>query len=312
MSLECLSGLRALVTGGGGFLGSHLCARLLASGAAVHATSRTARPSDGAGVRWWRTDLTDAAQVTEMLYEVRPDVVYHLAGQVTAAPELECVLPTFHSLLASTVNVLTAATRIPCRRIILTGSLTEPEAAGDLAVPSSPYAAAKWSAGGYARMFHKLYGAPIVILRPYMTFGPRQHESKLIPHVIDSLLCGSPPRISSGGWSADWIYIDDVIDGFLAAARHDAINGLTIDLGTGQMTTIRDIVGRLIQKIDPRIEPLYGAIADRPAEQVRSADVQASQRALGWSARTSLDEGLTRTIDWHRRQAAAKTQGYSP
>ena len=86
--------------------------------------------------------------------------------------------------------------------------------------PHSPYAAAKWAASGYGRMFHELYGAPVVILRPFMTYGPGQAPSKLIPAVTLSLLRGERPKLSSGKARADWVYIGDVIEGFIAAAPH--------------------------------------------------------------------------------------------
>ena len=119
---------KVLVTGGSGFLGSHLCRRLVEFGAEVHATSRATRAQQGSGLRWWQTDLADMTATRGLLTTVKPDVIYHLAGSVGASPARELVLPTFHSLLMSTVNLLTAVTEIGCRRLILTGSLTEPEA----------------------------------------------------------------------------------------------------------------------------------------------------------------------------------------
>src|SRR4051794_8568729 len=121
-----IQGLTILVTGANGFLGSHLCARLLDGGAEVHATSRARRRSQHPNLRWWQSDLAEYGPVHSMLDEIRPDVVYHLAGKVTAAPDLRLVLPTFQSLLGSTVNLLTAATAVGCRRLVVTGSLTEP------------------------------------------------------------------------------------------------------------------------------------------------------------------------------------------
>ena len=160
--------------------------------------------------------MADLAVARHVFKTIRPEIVFHLAGTPNASPDLALVLPTFHGMLTSTINVLLAAMEVGCRRVVLSGSLTEPKA--DPATPHSPYAAAKWAASGYGRMFCSLYGSPVVVLRPFMTYGPGQAETKLIPTVILALLRGEPPRLSSGTYRADWVYISDVIEGFVAAA----------------------------------------------------------------------------------------------
>jgi len=297
-----VKGAVALVTGASGFLGSHLVRRLLAEGAEVHATSRSARESGEAHLRWHRSDLAREGEAQALLRELRPDYVFHLSGQVSAAPSAELVFPAFHSLLGSTVQLLSAAAEVGCRRLVVTGSLTEP-LSGD-AVASSPYAVAKWASSAYARMFHKLYGVPAVILRPFMAYGPNQHEDKLVPHVILSLLRGTPPKLASGRWVGDWIYVDDVIDGFLLACARTGIEGQDLDLATGVMTSTREIVERLVQQLEPRALPHFGAVPDRPDEQVRTADVSRAKARLGFEARVSLDEGLAKTIAWYRDRAS--------
>jgi nucleoside-diphosphate-sugar epimerase len=186
--------------------------------------------------------------------------------------------------------------------VVVTGSLTEPGSDARDVVPSSPYAAAKWASSAYARMFHALYGTPVVILRPFMAYGPRQNPAKLIPHVISSLLRGTAPKLASGRWMADWIYVDDVIEGFALAARRPGIDGATIDLGSGVLTSTRDVVEKLVARIASPVAPQFGAVPDRPDEQVRRADVDAAKAVLGWQPRTPLDEGLDRTIAWYRSQ----------
>jgi nucleoside-diphosphate-sugar epimerase len=242
------------------------------------------------------------AAVQKLFDEIRPDIVVHLAGQVTAAPDLRLVVPTFQSLLGSTLNVLVAATTSGCQRIVTTGSLTEPLATDSEPIPSSPYAAAKWSSTGYARMFHSLYQTPVVVVRPFMTYGPGQHKTKIIPYVINSLLRGNAPSLSSGAWAADWVYVDDVVDGFILAATRAGIDGRDVDFGSGTLTSIRDVVTSIVEHIDAPIEPQFGALPDRPCEQTRIADVVDAKATLGWSATTSLDEGLAATIQWHRVQ----------
>jgi nucleoside-diphosphate-sugar epimerase len=294
--------LRFLVTGASGFLGTRLCDRLLASGAEVHATSRSQREYRNGRLRWWQTDLLEYAGVHRLFNDVRPDVVVHLAGQVTAAPDLSLVLPVFHSQLGGTLNVLVAATERGCRRVITTGSLTEPTISDLKPTPSSPYAAAKWSSTAYARMFHSLYDTPVVVLRPFMTYGPRQHETKIVPYVVNSLLRRKAPELSSGAYSADWVYIDDVIDAFVTAATRLGIDGCDIDLGSGQLTSLRHVVDLIVQRIGPVVKPQFGAVPDRPNEQMHVANTEYTRAVLGWSAGTSLEDGLAATIEWHRSQ----------
>jgi UDP-glucose 4-epimerase len=299
---DAMSETRALVTGASGFLGSHLCRRLLAGGAEVHAVSRTARHRGaGDGLRWWQCDTVDAAAIRELVTHVKPDVVYHLGGMVTAAPDLQLVAPTFHSLLTSTINVLTAVTEVG-GRVVLSASLEEPTGeTADALVPTSPYGAAKLAAGAYARMFVQLYATPVVSLRPFMAYGPGQHPSKIVPYTILTLLRGAAPKLSSGDRRLDWVFVDDVIEAFVRAAWQPGIEGRTLDLGSGTAVPIRDVVDRVVRLVDPSILPRYGASPDRPNTGTRVANVQATAATLDWRAATSLERGLASTVEWYRR-----------
>lgn len=301
-----MGGLKALVTGGSGFIGRHLCRRLGEAGCEVHATSRQRRQRDRCGGPvWWQADIADLAQTRQLFGDVRPDIVFHLAGSVGASPSLELVLPAYHSLLTSTVNALVAASEFGCRRLILTGSLTEPVPGAAEPTPQSPYAAAKWAGGTYGRMFHSLYGTPVVILRPFMTYGPAQARSKVVPHAALSLLRGEPPKLASGRTKADWVYVADVVEAFVRAATAPGIDGKTIDLGSGVLVSVRSVVERLAEACGGRIKPVFGALPDRPGENEIVANTTVAATLLGWQATTSLESGLRQTIDWFRGDAKA-------
>src|SRR5262245_52115086 len=187
---------KILITGGSGFLGSHLCRRLRELGAEVHATSRLDRIGDGS--IWWKSDMADLSAARRLLAAVKPDTIYHLAGSVGAGPDFDLVVPAYHSLLTSTVNLLVAGTEIGCRRVVLIGSCTEPflEHANQNQ-GSSPYAMAKWAATGYGRMFHGLFQTPVVIVRPFMVYGPAQAPTKLIPR--------APPGSDESNVMTAWV-----------------------------------------------------------------------------------------------------------
>ena len=305
--------MRVLVTGATGFLGSHLCRRLLADQAEVHAVTRADgdRPGEP-GLRWWQCDPVDGAAIRDLVSRVKPDVVYHLGGMVTAAPDLDLVVPTYQSLLTSTINVLTAAAQTGGSRVVLAASLEEPTGTtADTLAPASPYGAAKLAAGAYARMFVKLYGTPIVTLRPFLTYGPGQRPTKIVPYTILSLLRGEAPQLSSGDRELDWVFVDDVIEAFLLAATRPGLEGRTLDLGWGTSASIRHVVDEVVRLLGSSVTPRYGAEPNRPDARVRVADVESTATALGWRATTPLERGLARTIEWFRTSGAAAPGGGS-
>jgi nucleoside-diphosphate-sugar epimerase len=301
------AGQQVLITGASGFIGSHLAKALSQNGGEVHAVSRFTHSS--ADLRWWQVDLEDISSVRKLLRTIRPDTIFHLSGHVTAAPDLEFALSTFRSHVVSTVHLLTSATELGYGRVVLSASLTEPKSHCADAIPSSPYAAAKWASSAYGRMFHELYQTPVTIVRPFMTYGPQQNPQKIIPYVILSLLRGQSPRLASGTWQADWIYIDDVVEGILAAAHITADKASTIDLGSGALTPVRGVVERLVKLVGTSIEPSFGALPDRPAEELRIADVGYARTQIDWQPTTSLEKGLALTVDWYREQLLKDTRG---
>jgi nucleoside-diphosphate-sugar epimerase len=289
-----------LVTGASGFLGAHVCSRMVAAGAEVHGVSRTARPAAEAPSRWWHADVEDLGEARRLVSEVRPEVILHLGGLVNGAPELGLVVPTFQSLVTSTVNLLQVAAEQSCRRVVLVGSLEEVD--GGEVSPTSPYGAAKSAATAYGRMFGELFGLGVVVTRPQMAYGPGQPCWKVIPSTILALLRGEAPRLSSGARAVDWIYVDDVVDGLLMASVAPGIEGATLDLGSGRLTPIREIVLMLVELLDAEVTPVFGALADRPRMRERPADVARTNATIGWKPTTPLDVGLMRTVEWYRQR----------
>ena len=157
-------------------------------------------------------------------------------------------------------------------------------------VPASPYAAAKLAVGSFARMLHALHGLQVVNLRIFMVYGPGQHDrTKLVPYVVTSLLREEQPKLSSGTRPVDWVYVDDVVEAFIAASTRDDLAGTTLDIGTGELVTIRAIIERIVETVGTGVEPDFGALPERPLEIVRVADVERTK-----------DIWLAATNDTHR------------
>jgi UDP-glucose 4-epimerase len=301
-----LADARVLVTGASGLIGSHLL-RVIKQEADVVAISRSSRPDEGR-LRWRACDLAQPGAVADVVTSVRPDVVIHLAGAVRGDRSLDAVAPTLRANLLASVELLEAATRVGCQRIVLSGSLLEePAAGGSQAVPPSPYGASRWAASAYGRMFHQLFDAPVVILRPSFAYGPGQETTKLIPHVITTLLEGRSPRLSSGERLLDCVYAEDVALAYLEAASATGVEGRTIDIGAGVLTSVRQIVELTVESLWPTAgRPVFGALPDRPLEQEIRVDVDETARVLGWRATTSLEDGLRATVTWFREHHAPR------
>ena len=286
-----------LVTGASGFIGRALVRRLAAHGHRPVCTARHPVEDLVDGARWIPGDLTDPGFVTRLVAEARPSVVYHLASAVTGNRSLEWVPTTLATNLTAGVNLLQAVTEAGCDRVVLTGSCDEPE---DGAAPCSPYAAAKWALGGYARMFRSLYGTPVTTARTFMVYGPDQPDrSKLVPYTITSLLRGEAPQLMSGQRSVDWVYVDDVVDAFIALAEAPEAVGRVLDVGSGRLHTVRHVVETIAGIVGTGVAPSFGSLPDRQAEVEVVADVAETTRVCGWAPITDLDEGLKRTVAWY-------------
>jgi nucleoside-diphosphate-sugar epimerase len=291
---------RVLLTGATGFIGSHLLRRLAALGAQVHAVSR--RPPETAehGERWHAADLCAAEAAAALVAEVEPAVIFHLASEVTGAREPAMVARTLASNLGAAVNLLTAVTGTSVRSVVLAGSVEEP---ADGQAPSSPYAAAKAAATGYARMFHALWHVPVSVLRVAMVYGPGEpNTARLIPYVTRSLINGEAPELTSGSRLVTWVYVEDVVDAFLLAGAGGDAAGHVLDIGTPEPVSIHDTVELLAGIVGGPARPRYGTVAARPLDRTQRSDIELAERVLGWRPATSLEEGLRQTVDWHAKR----------
>jgi UDP-glucose 4-epimerase len=299
------AGSRVLVTGASGLIGRNVLE--LGVGEETHAVSRHPQPVS-AGVTWWQADLAQPGVTTRLLHEITPDIVIHLAGEVRGERSLEAVAPTLRANLVASVELLEAATRLGCRRVVMSGSLLEEPVGVEQATPPSPYGASRWASSAYARMFHALFATPVVVLRPSFVYGPGQETTKLVPHVVTELLAGRSPALSTGERLLDLVYARDIAEAYLAAAVASGVEGSTIDVGYGHLTSVRDVVGTIVELVGATEgAPEFGRAAVRPLEQQVEVDPEVAAAALGWRAHTPLLEGLRRTIAWYRDSLSQAT-----
>ncbi|MCW5856729.1 MAG: GDP-mannose 4,6-dehydratase [Caldilineales bacterium] len=222
--------------------------------------------------------------------------MYHLASLVTARQEIDLVLPKLFNNLVGTVHLFLALAEIGCQQVVTTSSSEEPTDE----VPTSPYAAAKAGARFYAGLFQQTYGLPITVAKLFMAYGPRQRPDKLISYLVLSCLRGQSPQLSSGARVCDLVYVRDVVRGLLKIGLRPNLAGQTIELGTGRGVSIREAALLAAELSGSKVQPIFGAVADRMGERPRVADLASLHALLDWTPQVCLEDGLRDTIEWYR------------
>lgn len=302
--------MRVLVTGATGFIGSHLAERLVAEGAKVTlaiepgaSQANIVNILDKAQV--YEVDLREARMVQQLARECQPSKVYHLAAVGVTEPDIDPRLAVQVNVIG-TLNLLEALKETECDCFINTGTCyeyghnTPPMREDQMVDPISAYAASKSAAWLFCHMYHRTHGYPIVTVRPFTVYGPRQGERALIPQVILSALRGADFEMTGGEQTRDFTYVDDVVEGYVRASLSEKAIGQTINLGTGEEHAIRDVVLKVLELMGNPVKPLIGALPYRAGEIWRLyADSSKAREWLGWQPQVGLEEGLRRTIKWY-------------
>jgi nucleoside-diphosphate-sugar epimerase len=303
-----LLGQRILVTGGTGFIGSHLVRELIAQQADVSVVASS-------DLNLWRIkDVLSKVKIIKadigslncsMMISEWPkvDVVYHLgaAGVNQSMDNEDAILKTN---IGGTQNLLKWSHKTGIKRFVYCGSCAEYSRGSkfketDWTVPLSIYGISKATGTILSKMYYEQYGLPVVCLRPFTAYGPYEASYRLIPSVIKHILEGKDLELTPGEQLRDFIFVKDVVDAFLIAGTKPGIEGEIFNIATGKNTMVREVVEQLVKLSDSKAKMLFGAKnyrVNEPMEQ--TADITKTSSLLDWKAPTSLNEGLKLSYEW--------------
>lgn len=311
------TGKQALVTGAGGFIGSHLVERLVELGADVrafvhyHASGSWGWLDHGSvrdALEVISGDICDRDSVVQAMQGV--DVVFHLAALIAIPYSYHTPGSFVQTNVGGTLNVLQAARACGVERVVHTSTSEVYGTAQFVPITEqhplqaqSPYAATKIGADKLAESFCLSYGLPVVTVRPFNTYGPRQSSRAIIPTIITQALADGVIRLGNLTPTRDLNYVTDIVEGFVRAASVSEAIGRTFHFGSGREMCIRDLVSLIgsLTGLSLRIEQGEERIRPESSEVERLvADATQAQAVLGWQPSMTLEDGLQMTIQWMR------------
>lgn len=316
-----MSNRTALVTGAGGFIGSHLVEALVQDGWQVRCLLRYGSSGDlgfladcvaqgGDRLDLWRGDLLDGDLVARACEGV--DTIFHLGARIAIPYSYAAPRDTFHVNAIGTLNVLEGARRHGARRLIHTSTSevfgtaeTIPMNETHPLKGQSPYSASKIAADKLVESYVCSFGLPAVVVRPFNTYGPRQSPRAVISTIIQQALTKDEIRLGALWPRRDFTFVDDTVSGFLRAASAPGAEGAVCNLGTGTDISIGELAAMILQLLglerrivseDARERPPASEVGRLLSDNSRAAEI------LGWQPAVTLEEGLSRTIAWWRAQ----------
>lgn len=306
-----------LVTGAGGFIGSHLVERLAESGAKTRALVHY-NSSGGWG---WLDQSSVRNDIEVILGDVRDpdsieqavkgvDTIFHLAALIAIPYSYRAPLSYIRTNVEGTANVLQSAIRANVELVVHTSTSEVYGTARRIPIDEdhplqgqSPYSASKIGADKIAESFHRSFGLPVVTVRPFNTYGPRQSARAVIPTIITQALADRPIKLGNLEPTRDLNYVEDTVAGFIKAAESTNAVGNVFNLGTGREISIKELAQRIVElmKKDLPITTESERVRREGSEVERlCADAERARTLLGWTPKFTLEEGLCHTIEWMR------------
>jgi NAD dependent epimerase/dehydratase len=316
-SVNQWSGRRVLVTGAGGFIGSHLAEALVREGASVrafvHYNSRGDHGWLEAGdpevlneIEIFRGDLANPEAVAGAVAE--REVALHLGALIPIPYSYRHPREFVTANVTGTLNVLEAARRAEVGRVVQTSSSEVYGTAMKIPIdeehplhPQSPYAATKVGADQLALSYQRSFGTPVVIVRPFNTFGPRQSARAVIPTIVTQALSRELIELGATRTTRDFLYVGDTVAGMVRCGLAEGVEGEVINLGTGVEVSIAEVVEHVLRLLGQDVPVSLDEARLRPPDSEVErlvADTTKAKDLLGWKPEVDLDEGLRRTIDW--------------
>lgn len=311
------SGVKVLVTGAGGFIASHLVEHLVREGAHVRAFVRYNSRNDPGMLKWISSevfaqieilqgDLRDNEAVRSAVRDM--DTVFHLGALIAIPYSYVNPREVFDVNIMGTLNVLMAARDFRTRRIVHTSTSEVYGTAQYVPIDEkhplqgqSPYSASKIGADRIAESFYRSFEVPVVTLRPFNTFGPRQSMRAVIPTIIVQALTRDEVKLGSLEPSRDFTFVADTVSGFLKAAEADDVLGDEVNLGNDSTISIGDLANKIFDIVGktPKIVTDPQRIRPGRSEVMRLwASNEKAKRMIGWEPQISLDQGLRITVEW--------------
>jgi dTDP-glucose 4,6-dehydratase len=310
-------GKRIVVTGAGGFIGSHLVERLVTEGASVRAFVRYNSRNDPGLLRQLSPeilshieiiggDLRDAQAIFSLIDGQQ--YVFHLGALISIPYSYLHPAEVAESNFIGTLNVLNACRMAKVERLIHTS--TSEVYGTALHVPideshplqgQSPYSASKIGADKLAESFYSAFGLPVFTVRPFNTYGPRQSARAVIPTIITQALAQQTINLGNLETTRDFTYVDDTVDGFIKAAEAKDVDGKTVNLGTGKEIKIGTLAENIIEITGSSANIEIDPIRLRPEESEvfrLLADNSKALQILGWEPKTTIEQGLKKTVEW--------------
>jgi dTDP-glucose 4,6-dehydratase len=311
-----LAGRSALVTGAGGFIGSHLVERLVRDGARVRALVRYNSRNDRGALDWLAPDSLGETEV--MLGDLRDvesvraaaegvDVIFHLGAQIAIPYSYVNPRDYVETNVVGSLNVAQAAVAAGAR-VVHTSTSEVYGTAQQVPItethplePQSPYAASKVAADKLMDSFHRSFELPVTVLRPFNTYGPHQSARAVIPTIVSQALAGDTVRLGSLDPRRDLTFVSDTVDGFVRAALSPNTVGRTVQLGTEHDVSVGDLVEAVGEVLGKELDVQQDQARIRPpaSEVMRLiSSPRLAGELMGWKPTVDLQDGLARTIEW--------------
>ncbi len=297
---------RILVTGASGFLGQHVLSLLERQEGEVHAVSRSEVQASESNVIWHQADLFDSAHTEQLLAEVRPDKLIHLAWEATPGSYWNSLAN--YRWVEATLALVRLFREYGGRKLVVAGSCAEYDwSLGIMRETSSelrydmPYPASKNALEKLLRSYAEQTKLELAWGRLFFVYGPGEDERRLIPSVIHALLEDREARCSSGIQKRDYIYVEDAAEALVLLAE-DGHSGI-FNIGSGQAVAVRELVEQIADQFPDRRKPNFGALASSDDYPLVEADIS-GLRLIGWEPRTSIDKGVMLASNWWTERKA--------